>query len=62
MTSPFLTDEEVQFLCRPLRQPAAQYRYLCKLGYRVQRRPDGTPVVWRELPEPQKSDGIRWSR
>jgi hypothetical protein len=43
----YLTDAEIADLCRPLRQPAAQLRYLRSLGIPVQRRRDGTPLVWR---------------
>lgn len=44
----YLTDAEVADKCRPLTQPAAQARFLAKLGYRVERRPDGTVLAWLE--------------
>lgn len=46
-TSPYLTDEEIFEICRPLRQGAAQIRQLKAMGIKVHRRPDGTPLVWR---------------
>lgn len=44
---PYLTDAEIDEICRPRRQGAAQIRYLRSLGIKVHRRPDGTPLVWR---------------
>lgn len=44
---PFLTDEEMDEICRPLTQGAAQIRYMQRLGLIVKRRPDGTPLVGR---------------
>lgn len=44
---PYLTDAEVAEICRPRRQGAAQIRYLQSIGVPVQRRADGTPLVWR---------------
>ncbi len=43
-----LTDDEIKFICRPLKQPAAQARFLKRLGLSVARRPDGTVLVNRE--------------
>ena len=60
-----LTDDEVASICRPLKQPAAQIRYLSRLGVRVQRRPDGTPLVLRSEFEKSRivrDAGPRWSR
>lgn len=46
---PDLTDEEINDICRPLKQGAAQVRYLRKnLKLRVERRPDGRPLVNRQ--------------
>lgn len=42
-----LTPEEIASICHPLRQSAAQVRYLRSLGLLVNRRPDGTPLVSR---------------
>ena len=47
MNPPELTQPEVDRLCHPLRQPAAQVRYLQGLGLIVRRRPDGRPLVGR---------------
>lgn len=47
MTPPYLTDAELADICRPRVQGAAQIRYLRALGLKVERRADGTPLVWR---------------
>ena len=47
MQPPYLTDAEVAEICRPRTQGAAQIRYLRSLGLKVERRADGTPLVWR---------------
>lgn len=44
---PYLTDDEIAEICRPRTQGAAQIRYLRSLGLKVERRGDGTPLVWR---------------
>jgi hypothetical protein len=44
---PYLTDAEISEICRPRKQGAAQIRYLRSLGIKVERRADGTPLVWR---------------
>jgi hypothetical protein len=58
-----LTDAEIAEICRPLKQPAAQIRYLLSIGIPVRRRPDGTPLVLRsdvEGSDKGKSDhGLR---
>lgn len=43
----FYSDAEVDDLCAGLRQPAAMVRYLRGLGLRVDRKPNGRPLVWR---------------
>lgn len=43
-----LTQDEIQEICSPLKQPAAQIRFLQGLGVRVERRPDGKPLVSRQ--------------
>ncbi|RYF50553.1 MAG: hypothetical protein EOO27_31545, partial [Comamonadaceae bacterium] len=50
---PFLTAEEVDELCAPLRQRHAQAKRLCTmLGLeKLPRRPDGLPLVGRKLIE-----------
>ena len=47
MLPPYLTDAEILDICRPRTQGAAQIRYLRSLGLKVERRADGTPLVWR---------------
>lgn len=42
-----LSDAELADICRPLTQHAARIRYLRTLGLRVERRPDGSPLVRR---------------
>lgn len=45
--APDLTEEEVARVCFPLKQPAAQARYLQRQGVYVRRRPDGSLLVGR---------------
>ena len=48
MPLPYLTDREIEGICRPLKQYAAQIRYLRDtLKLPVDRRPDGSPLVRR---------------
>ncbi len=45
-----LTDEEVGELTKPIKQGAAQVRHLRQmLGCEIKRRPDGRPVVTRDM-------------
>lgn len=44
---PDLTDDEIAQACKPLKQPAAQIRFLASLGVRAARRRDGRPLVSR---------------
>lgn len=44
---PFLSDAELQALCEGLEQPAAQLRYLQRLGLHVARKPNGRPLLMR---------------
>jgi hypothetical protein len=46
---PYLTEEEVDEICAPLKTGAAQARYLVKLGLHVERKPNGRPLVSRAL-------------
>jgi hypothetical protein len=46
-TRPDLTDAEVDEICAGLTQNAAKCRYLRSLGLRVERRPNGRPLVAR---------------
>lgn len=69
---PFLTAEEVDELCAPLRQRKAQMRRLCTmLGLKqLPRRPDGLPLVGRRLVEERLNStgnykapaGFNWSK
>ena len=71
---PYLTGPEVDDLCKPLTQRKAQLRRLCTmLGIKdpslVPRRPDGLPIIGRQLVEEKlngKSSGpvgvIKWSK
>jgi hypothetical protein len=43
-----LTQAEIDVICEPLRQPAAQIRYLQRLGVVVKRKPNGRPLVSRQ--------------
>ena len=45
--TPWLSDEEIADMCRPLEQPAAQSRFLKREGYVVSRRPNGRPFLMR---------------
>lgn len=45
--TPDLTQNEIASICHPLVQGAAQVRYLRSLGLKVDRRPDGKPLVNR---------------
>jgi hypothetical protein len=44
---PDLTQEEIAAICAGLTQYAAQCRYLSRMGLRVERRPNGQPLVAR---------------
>jgi hypothetical protein len=44
---PYLTDAELADICAPLVMPAAQVRYLERLGLMVRRKPNGRPLVAR---------------
>lgn len=45
MSSPYLTDEHLAFITKPLTQPAARIKFLRESGFHVIVRPDGTPTV-----------------
>lgn len=47
MTTPYLSDEEIAEICRPLKMPAAQRRHLARLGLLVKAKPNGQPLVAR---------------
>lgn len=44
---PWLTKDEIDDLCQPLTQAAAQIRFLQSLGLTVKTKPNGTPLVIR---------------
>lgn len=44
---PFLSDDEIAQICEPLIAPAAQRRFLARLGLVVNRKPNGKPLVAR---------------
>lgn len=44
---PWLTKDEIEDLCQPLTQAAAQIRFLQSLGLTVKTKPNGTPLVIR---------------
>lgn len=69
--SVILTEQEIDLLTKPRRQRAAQARILEKmLGCKLARRPDGLPLVTRDMlarlsGEPQEaansnSNGLNW--
>lgn len=45
--TPWLSPAEVNDLCAPLTQKAAQCGFLMSLGLIVKRKPDGSPLVMR---------------
>lgn len=67
--SPDLTDEEIDGICRGYTQNAAKIRHLIGLGLRVERRPNGRPLVARvdwnrrfeqDKPANQGTMGPKW--
>lgn len=62
-----LTDAEIDAICAGLKQGAAMVRYLRGLGVRVQRKPNGRPLVrrvdWDGAQQAQNaSPGPNWSK
>jgi len=47
MTFPWYTDAEIDDMCTPLTNSAAQARFLRSLGLTVNRKPNGRPLVIR---------------
>lgn len=45
--APYLSDDEIAEICRPLKMPAAQRRHLARLGLLVKSKPNGQPLVAR---------------
>lgn len=62
----YLTDDEVNDICAGLRQNAARVRFLRGLGYHVERRPNGRPLVRRQVALPgrtiEPAAAPRWTR
>lgn len=60
---PYLTDDEIAGITKPLRQGAARIKYLRRLGIKVEPKPNGQPLVWRadfdaaRLAQPAANDG-----
>jgi hypothetical protein len=46
--TPFLRDDELLEMCKPLTQPAAMCRFLERLGIPFERRPNGWPLASRD--------------
>lgn len=47
LLTPWLTNQEIDDLCAPLKQRAAQVAYLKRLGLTVSTKPNGAPLVLR---------------
>lgn len=47
MTTPWLSQDEIDDLCKPLKQHAAQVRLISSLGIAVRMKPNGAPLVMR---------------
>lgn len=45
--TPWLTQDEIDDLCEPLTQHAAQLRFIRGLGITVGKKPSGAPLVMR---------------
>lgn len=45
--TPWLTQSEIDDLCEPLKQHAAQLRFIRHLGITVREKPNGAPLVMR---------------
>lgn len=46
--TPFLSDDELREMCRPLTQSAAMCRFLKRLGIPHERKPNGMPLTSRD--------------
>lgn len=57
-----LTDEQVNDICRGLKQNAAKIRFLQSLGFTVKRRPDGSPLVLAAPAPTHNNTQPRWTR
>lgn len=45
--TPWLSPDEIDDLCAPLKQHAAQMRFIRSLGITVREKPNGAPLVMR---------------
>lgn len=45
--TPWLSEDEIDDLCAPLKQHAAQLRFIRTLGINVRKKPNGAPLVLR---------------
>lgn len=45
--TPWLAQSEIDDLCEPLKQHAAQLRFIRSLGITVREKPNGAPLVMR---------------
>lgn len=45
--TPWLSQDEIDDLCEPLTQHAAQLRFIRRLGLTVREKPNGAPLVMR---------------
>lgn len=68
---PVLTHAEVDEICVPLKQSLAKVRFLERLGLKVARRPDGSPLVSRsefervmsrDASRSELNRGFNWSK
>jgi hypothetical protein len=68
--SDILSEAEIRELTKPRTQGAAQARHLARLlGCQVKRRPDGLPIITRQMlsrlnseAKAQNDAGITWSK
>jgi hypothetical protein len=44
---PYLSDDEIAEITRPLTQGAARIKFFRRIGVRVEEQPNGQPLVWR---------------
>lgn len=51
VTTPWFSDAEIEAMCEPLTQPAAQVKYLRSQGLHVTVKPNGRPLVMRDHAE-----------
>lgn len=47
LMTPWLSESEIDNLCEPLKQSAAQLRFIRGLGITVREKPNGAPLVMR---------------